>query len=128
MEQRERLIELLKGAETEVSELLSRPLALDEWLGMYADHLLANGVIVSPCKVGDIIYYINENPLNLWVKPNTIHEADVVRVVTTKLGTSLVIQIHNEFGCAEIPNIKDFGKTVFTSREEAQAELERRNK
>ena len=41
---REKLIELLKGAETKVAEMLSRPLALEEWLGVYADHLIANGV------------------------------------------------------------------------------------
>ena len=44
---RDRLIELLKGAETKVIEELSRPLALEEWLGVYADHLLANGVTVQ---------------------------------------------------------------------------------
>lgn len=53
---RERLIELLKGAETKVTEMLSSPLALEEWLAVYADHLLANGVIVPPCKVGDRVY------------------------------------------------------------------------
>ena len=44
---RDRLIELLKGAETKVTEQLSRPLELEEWLGIYADHLLANGVQMS---------------------------------------------------------------------------------
>ena len=58
MNDRDRLIELLKGAETKVNEALSVPLALDEWLSIYADHLLSNGVIVSPCKVGGTVYYI----------------------------------------------------------------------
>ena len=112
---RDRLIELLNadmsGCDGDYAEEM-------------ADQLLANGVIVPPCKVGDTVYYINVNSLNLWVKPNTIYEADVVRIVTTKLGTSLVIQIHNEYGCTEIPNIKDFGKTVFLTREEAEQKLE----
>ena len=47
---RDRLIELLKGAETKVTEMISTPLALEEWLGVYADYLLENGVIVPPCK------------------------------------------------------------------------------
>lgn len=63
---RDRLIELLKGAETKVSEALTRPLALEEWLGIYADHLIANGVILPPCKVGDTYYtverYCNTDP------------------------------------------------------------------
>lgn len=52
---RERLIELLKGAETKVTDIVSTPLELGEWLAIYADHLLANGVIVPPCKVGDFV-------------------------------------------------------------------------
>ena len=47
MTDRDRLIELLKGAETKVAEALTRPLELEEWLGIYADYLLANGVIVQ---------------------------------------------------------------------------------
>lgn len=58
MTDRERLIELLKGAENKVSEMLSAPLALEEWLGIYADYLLANGVIVPPAEVGQTVYYI----------------------------------------------------------------------
>jgi hypothetical protein len=30
-------------------------------IGAIADHLLANGVIAPPCKVGDIIYVISQN-------------------------------------------------------------------
>ena len=57
---RDRLIELFKGAETKVTEMTSTPLALEERLGIYADYLLANGVIFPPCKVGDTFYAINE--------------------------------------------------------------------
>lgn len=88
-----------------------------------ADYLIDNGVIVPPCKVGDIVYYVSENPLNLSVQANTIYEADVVRIVTTHLGTSLVIQIRNEYGCTEIPDVNKWGKTVFLTREEAEKAL-----
>ena len=57
MTDRDRLIELLKGAETKVSEVLSKPLALEEWLGVYADYLISNGVILPPCKVGDYVVW-----------------------------------------------------------------------
>lgn len=46
MTDRDKLIELLKGAENKVSEVLTKALDLDEWLSIYADYLLANGVIV----------------------------------------------------------------------------------
>ena len=53
MTDRVRLIELLKGAEVKVAEELTRPLELEEWLGIYADHLLANGVVVAPMPMAD---------------------------------------------------------------------------
>lgn len=88
-----------------------------------ADYLLANGAIVLPCKVGQTVYYISKNPINLSVQANTIYEADVVRIITTHLGTSLVIQIHNEYGCTEIPDINKWGEEVFASKEEAKQAL-----
>jgi len=104
---RDRLIELLKGAETKVTEMNSTPLALEEWLGIYADYLLENGVIVPPCKVGDTVFYLNKRP-HIALRQNTIYEAKVVRIFTAAIGTALnlVIQIHNDYGCVEIPDIK----------------------
>ena len=98
----------------------------DEIAGVYADHLLANGVIVPPCKVGDTVYYFSHRPFNLSVKANTIYEAKAIRIVTTSLGTQIVIQIRNEYGCTEVPDVRDFGKTVFLTREEAEAALKGR--
>ena len=88
-----------------------------------ADHLIENGVICPPCKEGDTVYYFSNRPFNLSVLPNTIYEADVVRIVTTRLGTSVVIQIHNDYGCTEIPEISSFGKTVFLTKEAAEKAL-----
>ena len=76
-----------------------------------------------PCKVGDTVYYFSHRPFNLSVQANTIYEAKVVRIVTTSMGTQLVIQIHNEYGCTEVPDVRDFGKTVFLTREEAESAL-----
>ena len=106
---RERLIELLKNWGTENTD--SFPFE------SVADHLLESGV-VPPCKVGDKVYYITDNPISLSVQANTLYEGRVVRIVTTHLGTSIVIQIHNEYGCTEIPDVNEWGKTVFSSVEE----------
>ena len=59
---RERLIELFKGAESKVIEELNKHLELDEkeWMGIYADHLLANGVIVPPVEVGQTVYCVDD--------------------------------------------------------------------
>lgn len=59
MAMREKLIELLKGAETKVAEMLSRPLELEEWLGVYADHLVANGVTI-PVHCHECEHWKNE--------------------------------------------------------------------
>lgn len=92
-------------------------------VGDLADAILADGWMRPPCKVGDTVYYFSHRPLNLSVQANTVYEAIVVRIVTTRLGTQLVIQIRNEHGCTEVPDIRSWGKTVFGSREEAEAKL-----
>ena len=73
-----------------------------------ADYLLANGVIVPPCKVGTTIYMIVEK------------RAKVTReyfrfIKTTKLTFLNLERVMN-----------DFGKTVFLTREEAEAKLKER--
>lgn len=80
-------------------------------------------MIVPPCRVGDTVYYVSDSPLNLSVQANTIYEADVSRIITTRYGTTLVIQIHNPYGCTEIPDVNDWGKTVFLTKEEAEQVL-----
>lgn len=51
---RDRLIELID----EYTELLSaRDIHQADFAEEFADHLLAAGVIVPPCKVGDKVYY-----------------------------------------------------------------------
>ena len=129
---RDRLIELLKKAELKetytasngkpVTSIQRRIVDMSE-VNVLADHLLANGVIVPPCKVGDKVYFVSDSPINLSVRANTIYEAHVSRTVTTQYGTTLVVQIHNSYGCTEIPDINDFGKTVFLTREEAEKAL-----
>lgn len=117
---RERLIELLKSSSQYIGEQ-------DSLISQIADYLLANGVIVPPCKVGDTVYYFSHRPFNLALQANTIYEADVVRIVTTRLGTSLVIQIRNEYGCTEVPDIRSWGETVFLTKEEAEQALKARD-
>ena len=96
-------------------------------VGQCVDFLLANGVIAPPCKVGDKVYYVSDSPINFSVQANTIYEAHISRMVTTQYGTTLVIQIHNSYGCTEIPDINDWGKTVFITREEAEQALKGEN-
>ena len=124
---RDRLIEILDryGDDISFCERCERPAEDCEGCKneQLAEFLLANGVIVPPCKVGDVVYYFSHRPFNLALQANTIYEANVVRIVTTRLGTTLVIQIRNEYGCMEIPDIRSWGISVFPTKEEAERAL-----
>lgn len=54
---RDRLIELIKTAEINEPPIHRKIVDFAE-VKQLADHLLANGVIVPPCKVGDKVYFI----------------------------------------------------------------------
>ena len=117
---KDRLIELVDKAKEEYANDVTDRAETD----YIVECLLNEGVIVPPCKVGDTVYYVSDSPICLSVQANTIYEADVSRIITTRYGTTLVIQIHNSYGCTEIPDVNDFGKTVFLTREEAEKALQ----
>ena len=98
---------------------------LAEWLKelqKYKDLEEQGRLIELPCKIGDTVYYINtHNRLSLF--KNTVYEAKVARFVTTRYGTSIVIQIRNEYGCTELYSEDNYNKTVFLTKEEAEAAL-----
>ena len=76
-----------------------------------ADFLLTRGVIVPPCKVEDTVYWYN------W--GGNITEAKVVGC-----GFTAKIEGGNEYDV----RYKDLGKTVFLTREEAEAALAERRR
>ena len=113
---RDRLIELVKKAVVE-SEFMY-PADVDP--DCIADYLLANGVIVPPCKVGDIVYDICTIFDESTLKPKTI-----IKLRTIDFVSSAVFLIESK---GLVIGEKDFGKTVFLTKEEAERELEKRCK
>lgn len=107
-------------------ELISQVQYMGGLEGKLADRLLAAGVIVPPCKVGDAVYYINTRP-HIELYRDKVYEAVVSRIVTNSLGVSLVILIKTDEWVCEVPSIYDFGKTVFLTREEAEKALAERS-
>lgn len=79
-----------------------------------ADHLLANGVIVLPCKVGDTVWFIR--PLD---RKKEITETVIEKMVLKGKGVYMKLSCNAmyETSCNSI------GKTVFLTREEAEAAL-----
>lgn len=74
MTERERLIELLLKCD-KVHEVLNcfheRPRKVQA-AELIADHLLANGVIVPPCKVGSTIYMLVTKRARVYSEPYTM--------------------------------------------------------
>lgn len=95
----------------------------DDSIESIADHLLAEGVIVPPCKVGDTVYYINGayyNSAKQTVRPIEVTE------ISWKCDRS-----GKNLGFALIANgtrykFSSIGKTVFLTREEAEKTLTKR--
>ena len=100
MNNRDRLIELLANSGCSADL---------ETYQEIADHLLANGVIVPPCKVGDIVHY----------------PYDYGNKVLEKTVKSIVIENNDKWldvGVSFLP-FENIGKTVFLTKEEAEEKL-----
>lgn len=103
---RDRLIEILKHRRhLETSEL--------------ADYLLANDIVVSPVKVGNIVYFVARNN----GKPiGTIDEMEIVMIGKTETGYCAKGKL-GETTFDIIPHFEIDNYTFFTSREEAEKML-----
>ena len=124
MTNRDRLIELFKGAESKVIEELNKHLELDEeeWMGIYADYLIANGVICLPCRVGDTVYVIYPDPRYNWGNKE-------LKILELKVhafryfNNIMTVEIRGD-GNYITWDISCFGVSVFLTPEEAEKALE----
>lgn len=110
---KEILVELLKQA-----PLCGKTFDLhysDGTIEKIADYLLANGVIVPPCKVGDVVY----NHLFGEVKSYVVTEINF-KYTADGLECEEVYAFGDYGLCFVFENI---GKTVFLTREEAEAKF-----
>jgi hypothetical protein len=115
---RDRLIELLKKADKNASDK-----GITDYVDAIADnadYLLANGVIVPPCKVGNTAFLLLEKLRGGY---------DIVESKCVRICENEYIKVYSmAFDCAEIGNTleydhQDFGKWVFLTKEEAEAKL-----
>ena len=102
---RDSLIELFEKAFDEYGKN-NFPCSVSKYL---ADYLLASDVIVPPCKIGQTVYHI-------YCGNNLVTE----RVIAFGVDSRGLFYTNDDY--REIPCIK-FGKTVFLTREEAEAAL-----
>ena len=114
------------------------------WAEIIADYLLANGVIVPPCKVGDTVYIITtKQPCyacnyctdfchkSCHIKDKEKYVVKRARVCSIELGS--INEIHIEIEETKIARaykytcwFEDFGKIVFLTRKAAEQALKGR--
>lgn len=118
---RKRLIELLNAA---LDSAATSGVMVDN----IADYLLDNGVILPPVRVGQTVWYLNTR-WSMYMKRNAIYEAKINRVYISENNTLILsVLIKNEHGTTEHSGVKDIGKTVFLTYDEAEATLKAREK
>lgn len=120
---RDRLIELLKQIDFDYGEecvLASEDgyKCTPDLAEFFADKLLANGVIVPPCKVGDTVYVVSRYYTGTWeifeckVDELTIYEKNIfIKLISVKGNFNF------GYGAYSI------GKSVFFTREQAEQAL-----
>lgn len=89
-----------------------------------ADYILANGVIVPPCKVGDTVYIIDEAEDEC--SEDFVLDVEVLHLFVNKHGIALDLKL--PLGM-RLNTWALVGRNVFLTKEEAEKELaERRNR
>ena len=133
MNDRERLIELCnKKTSTMKFNNSDHWFDFNEKVSALANYLIANGVIVPPCKVGDMIYEINTKyPKAPYVNRYIViafHVTSGKNILGHKKPSHAVVGVDYLPSLSKRIYLEDFGKTVFLTKEEAEAELEKRGK
>lgn len=112
MTDRKRLIELMQEASQSKSDY-----AGNIGLGQIADYLLEHGIIVPPCKVGDIVYVPYEDS-------QTIEEKRVKSIshVINEFDNSMVFKCKHDYVFLDT----EINRKVFLARKEAEKALKER--
>lgn len=119
MTERERLQNLISDAFSEYSKTNRAQFKKT----FVADYLLACGVVVPPCKVGDTVYHL-KNIYKGKRRIGTVIELLVVdSFVIGDLGRVLVNVCDNSENEWFYYDSADFGKTIFLTRKEADRAL-----
>ena len=137
MTERERLTELIMNTPKIPVEINGRAQGRTyQTARNIADHLLANGVIVPPCKVGDTVYSITEcsceNIDGVYTECEFYGHGTDDRICTIPNGAKCPYQYRviecyvTEFNILMFA--REWGKTVFLTREDAEKALEERSK
>lgn len=112
---RDRLKELIKGS----SQYICDDSALIERL---ADHLLAHGVIVPPCKVGDTVYFLPQKE----ILEATVINIEVNYYTNPQMWLTIEYCLYHKNHYKTRIDLM-LGKAVFLTKEEAERALAERS-
>lgn len=114
---KDRLIELIENV-----QCTARIPWGDDFRGKLADHLLANGVILPPCKVGDTVYTYDYLDYTYKLRESTVKAIKIQKNTMTNIQEFLIeyFYIENLFVCG---GHGIFGDNVFLAKEEAEQAL-----
>ena len=116
MNERERLIETLNN--TQIQSRTLADLFYKSVIEKIADHLIENGIIVPPVKVGQTVYIIpkyNGNPYC------GVQQDKVQMIGITSRGVHIKTRNNSSFNKTYI-----LGKTAFLTKEQAEKALQKR--
>ncbi len=129
---RDRLIRLI--AEANQKSIEAKPWTPRQAIEIIADHLLANGVIVPPCKAGDTLWVnwgyckskeetrpVKVYALRFDTKKNNMRICVEANFEISSYGGSYTHYYNGTFAWNSV------GKTVFLTKEEAEAALAERS-
>ena len=103
MDVREKLVEIIQNSVGGCAR---------HWAEVISDGLIAGGVTVLPCNVGDKIYYIDRYTGKI--------DEDTVKFLTiTKNGAKPILNCHN----IKFWDFYELGKTAFLTKDEAEATM-----
>ena len=119
---RDRLIELI---DEYTEPLCARDIHQADFAEKFADHLISEGVIVPPCKVGQTVFFVYDTCDENGKEGYTVSEGEVVSFSLQKEGLWAYCRYKGGLTYWHLVE-EDFGKTVFLTKELAEKALKER--
>ena len=119
---RKKLIELIQASGcVETWDYYADDFKMPNPIYELADHLIANGVIVPPVKVGQTVWVCN-------LRTGCVYRNTVVSIKSNGTGrhkNTITVEHHNKCGESSFRKFEwaQIGKTVFLTREDAEKAL-----
>lgn len=124
--ERKRLVRLIRDGDRAFSDKYTGEVMshIDELYEFIADYLLDNGVIVPPCKVGDVVYYLHEICDEDDEEYLDIIDGECASI--SKQKEALWVYCRYENGLTYWHKVDEIGKSIFFSEAEAEYALKNR--